>query len=772
MVPGEILGFLPKWGYNFKPLTGEYPQGRQSIKSVFKWCKKKRMKTLVNSTKNKEILCTLGPASLNDRVISRLEEYGVSLFRINLSHIEAADVESVIRFIQERTKVPVCIDTEGAQIRTGHFEGKTQMSVIDNAYLIARKLPAGGDENGILFYPSGIIDCFENGDLINIDFDAVLAQVIRKGPEETVLRVLNGGVIRPNRAVNIHRNVKLPVLTEKDRQAVRAAMRLGVRDVALSFANRGSDVDELRALCAPGTRVISKIECQSGLVNLEDIAVKSDAVLIDRGDLSREVPIEHIPRLQKMIIRRAKKHKKKVYVATNLLESMVTSRYPTRAEVNDVINTLHDGADGLVLAAETTIGRDPLGCTAMIVKLIHEFESGGHEDDTYYTSDVKSFLVKPHGGKLVHLEAGAEDRANLGALRRLTVSKKTAMDCEQIAVGAYSPLRGFMTKETLEGVLEDCRLPGGTPWTMPLLLQPAAEEARTFGKKERLLLVDPAGAEIAVMDLKEKYAFDLKKLAQKWFGTANESHPGVSILYGGGDVFLAGEVRLLGRPEIPFSHYKLTPAQSRYVFTHKGWSRVVGFHTRNIAHRAHEYIQLAALESTGADGLLISPLVGTYNNGDFLAEAIIKSYKKMMDLGFYPRDKVVLGCFSTYPRYCGPREAVFTAICRKNMGCSHFIIGRNHAGVGDYYRDEDYREMFEKCGDIGIEPVFFGEVGYDPGTGKYAEITGGGRVLPISGSEVRKVLQDRKYLPAWHIREEVQKMIMDDILAGREVFCR
>ncbi|MFP6758034.1 MAG: pyruvate kinase, partial [Alphaproteobacteria bacterium] len=304
---------------------------------------------------SKEILCTLGPASMNDRVIARLEELGVSLFRINLSHTKIEDVAPVIDFVQARTKVPLCLDTEGAQIRTGAI-AEGQAIVRDNSVIRVYRAPVPGDSQRLNFYPPDIVDCLELGDFVCIDFNTVLAQVIEREPGNATLRVVNGGTFGANKAVTVERAIAMPPLTEKDSAAMAIGREKGIRHVALSFANRGSDLDVIRAAALPDAFVISKIECRNGLINLDEITAKSDALLIDRGDLSREMPIERVPALQKWVTRRGKQAGRKVYVATNLLESMITASVPTRAEVNDVFNTLLDGVDGLVLAAETAIG--------------------------------------------------------------------------------------------------------------------------------------------------------------------------------------------------------------------------------------------------------------------------------------------------------------------------------------------------------------------------------------------------------------------------------
>ncbi|MBI2095259.1 MAG: sulfate adenylyltransferase [Candidatus Omnitrophica bacterium] len=718
---------------------------------------------------SKEILCTLGPASLNERVVSRLEELGVNLFRINLSHTRLEDLEAVIQKIRGYTRVPICLDSEGAQIRTGYLSGGS-VEVGEHALVGISRKPVPGDKHELNFYPAEVIEQLEEGDMISIDFDSVLVQVVAKEKDRVVVRVLNGGKIGQNKAVTVERGIRLETLTQKDRGAMEIGKRMGIRHVALSFANRAEDVDLMRSVCAKDVFLISKIECRNGLFNLEAITAKSDAILIDRGDLSREEPIERIPWLQKKIIHVAKKQRKKVYVATNLLESMISNLSPTRAEVNDVINTLIDGADGLVLAAETAIGKDPVSCAQMIVRLTHEYERGLDVSGAYYPVSPKSLLVEPHGGRLVERVISPENSDKTKKRRSLAVGDTDLMDCEQIALGAYSPLEGFMGEETLTSVLEKSRLPDGTVWTMPVILQ-RTELPGDFGVGDTVGLTNDRGALHAVLEISQIYTIYLKKTARQWFGTDSSSHPGVVDFLKRGPHVLAGKVTLVRRLEVPHSRYLLTPAQARFVFSHKGWNRVVGFHTRNVAHRAHEYIQLSALESTRADGLLISPLVGTSRRGDFLPELIIKSYQSLIASGFYPAGKVVIGSLLTYPRFSGPREAVFTALCRKNMGCSHFIVGRNHSGVGDFYKDEDTRLWFDKLGPLGITPVFFDTVGYDERAKEYAAGVPSDKTLKtISGTEIRRTLKTGGKLPDWFMRSAVQEMLQAELAAKRPVF--
>ena len=717
---------------------------------------------------NKELLCTLGPASMNDRVIGRLTELGVALFRINLSHTTLDELPSVIRFVQERTDVPICLDSEGAQVRTGSFIDSS-IQIRDNSHVTLHKRRVPGDSGNWNLYPHHVIGALRVGDIISIDFNAVLIQIIETAEDMVRARVLNGGVIGRNKAVTLRRDIPLPPMTDKDIAALALGRDMGIENFALSFANSGEDVDAVREIIGDGARLISKIESRAGIRNLEDIAKRSDALLIDRGDLSRQIPIEGIPGAQKSIISRGRNAGLKVYVATNLLESMVSSPQPTRAEVNDIFNTLADGADGLVLAAETAIGDYPVECANMIVKMIYAHGQNSDRGASYYNDDPKSLLVDPHGGRLVHREASASERAGLDRLPVLDIETVDMVDCQHIAHGAYSPLQGFMGSEALACVLNDHRLADGTVWTLPIILQIAEEKARALGVGERVLLRETGGEGCAILDIEEVYRLDLEAVAKQWFTTESTDHPGVARFYAAGAYAVAGAVTLVTAPQSRFRHLEFNPETTRFIFTHKGWTKVIAFHTRNAVHRVHEHLILDALARTGADGVYVNPVTGVKKSGDFLPEPIMQSYQATLDFGYLPRDKVVLGGFSTYSRYAGPREAVFTALCRKNMGCSHFIVGRDHTGVGDIYDGDANRVLFDALGDIGIEPVFFEALGFDPETRGYCSTQANG-ANSISGSQARAALRAGKPLPDWFMRDVVQDVLRGRIEAGGDVF--
>lgn len=717
---------------------------------------------------SKEIWCTLGPASLNERVIGRLEELGVSLFRLNLSHTKLEKVAEIVEYVQTHTPVPLCLDSEGAQVRTSSLAAG-KVNVRENSIIRVHYHRVPGDASDLNLHPDYIAQQLRIGDLLKIDAE-VLAQVIAIESEWVVLWVLNGGEINQNKAVTIlERDVDMPAMTEKDRHALALGRKMGVRYVALSFANCAADVDEVRALAGPEAMVTSKIECLSGLQNLPEITAHSDALLIDRGDLSRQVNIERIPALQKDIIRHAKLVGRKVYVATNLLESMVTSPNPTRAEVNDVFNTLMDGADGLVLAAETAIGAFPVAAAMMVKKVIREYERKQGWQQTHYSSAPISTLVEPHGGVLVNREAMATDHRNLQNLRTLQVRDTDLMDCMQIANGAYSPLTGFMGAKELESVLNKNRLLNGPVWTMPIILQAEESALTNISAGDQIALTDANERIHATMNVSEIYSLNLEDVAQKWFGTASKKHPGVAKLLRGGNFFVAGEVTLVAKMESPYQRYELSPSQTRMIFAQKGWSRVVGFYTGHVANRLHEYAQVGGLESAHADGLYINLVIGPPQAGEFLPEAIFKSYQLLLEDNVYPSGKVVLGGSLLYPRHCGPREAVFAALCYKNMGCSHFIIECDHGHFDGFYEPAQTRELFKSLGDLGITPIFFDAIGYNPETQKYFA-SKSAKKMAMSDQAIQAALAKNETLPDWIMREAVREMLMKELSENRPVF--
>ena len=319
------------------------------------------------------ILVTLGPTSMNEETVKSCAEFGVYVFRINLSHTPLNKVEESINLIQSWTDVPVCLDSEGAQLRNGSMVNeKVKFGVGDEIRIEIN--PINGDSTKLSFNPINVTKQFEVGDKIKVDFNHACFEIKEKYVDYFLARVISGGTVGSNKAADVDRDLLFDPLTEKDRKAIKIGLKNNVKNFAMSFANTSQDVELMRDLCGPEANIICKIESPSGLKNLKDIIGRTDEILIDRGDLSRRVPIERIPLFQRRIISIARSMDTPVYVATNLLESMITTESPTRAEVNDVISTLEMGANGLVLAAETAIGTNPIKAVQMIRSLITEYE--------------------------------------------------------------------------------------------------------------------------------------------------------------------------------------------------------------------------------------------------------------------------------------------------------------------------------------------------------------------------------------------------------------
>jgi pyruvate kinase len=321
---------------------------------------------------NTKILATLGPSSLNDEVVKELTKKGVDLFRINLSHTQLGDVREIIENIQFWTDVPVCLDSEGAQIRNQDMVSES-VNFKKNSVIKIHHTPVVGDSNNISFTPNNVSQQLKVGDEIRVDFNSVCF-CITKVQDDFLLAIVNrGGTVGSNKAADTNADIKLSAVTPKDEKAFEIGLSMGVKNFSLSFTNSANDVLQVRNIIGSDSNLISKIESIKGVLNLGEILPVVDNILIDRGDLSREVPIEKIPFIQRRIISFARSKDTPVFVATNLLESMIKSESPTRAEANDVASTLLMGASGLVLAAETAIGDYPVGAVEMINLIIKQY---------------------------------------------------------------------------------------------------------------------------------------------------------------------------------------------------------------------------------------------------------------------------------------------------------------------------------------------------------------------------------------------------------------
>ena len=375
-------------------------------------------------------------------------------------------------------------------------------------------------------------------------------------------------------------------------------------------------------------------------------------------------------------------------------------------------------------------------------------------------------LIVPHGGSLVNRIADTAARAEaLGAIAGLPAITLTAAqrsDVLCIATGVFSPLVGFSGKADYESIVERMRLADGTVWSIPITLAVSAEQARLCREGRTIALVDDNGAAIATMEVGEQFSYDRKREALGVYRTEDPAHPGVARLYAQGDVLLGGPITLLNRPAEPFAAHRRDPTETRRLFTERGWRRVVGFQTRNPVHRAHEYIQKAALEI--CDGLLLNPLVGETKSDDISAATRMDSYEVLIER-YFPADRVLLSVFPAAMRYAGPREAIFHAMARKNYGCSHFIVGRDHAGVGNYYGTYDAQKIFDQftAEELGITPLFFEHTFFCKKCGGMAS----SKTCPhdessrvtLSGTQVRAMLMAGDVPPAEFTRAEVAEVL-------------
>jgi len=376
-------------------------------------------------------------------------------------------------------------------------------------------------------------------------------------------------------------------------------------------------------------------------------------------------------------------------------------------------------------------------------------------------------LIPPHGGALVNRLAPAAEAAALAEsaarLPRLALSARSVSDLEMIAVGAFSPLTGFMAREAYRTVLSDMHLPSGLAWSLPVTASASAEQARAFEGKT-IALTDDTGAAIAAMDVEEAFSYDKEEEARLAYRTTEAAHPGVAALYSQGEILLGGPVTVFRHPEhADFRPHRRDPAETRSAFAERGWKTVVGFQTRNPVHRAHEYIQKCALETV--DGLLLHPLVGATKDDDIPAAVRMACYEALLQ-DYYPRDRVLLSVLPAAMRYAGPREAIFHALVRKNYGCSHFIVGRDHAGVGSYYGTYDAQQIFGEFGpkDLGVTPMFFENSFFcrqcaSMATAKTCPHDDAEHVT-LSGTKVREMLARGEAPPPEFSRPEVARILI------------
>ena len=371
--------------------------------------------------------------------------------------------------------------------------------------------------------------------------------------------------------------------------------------------------------------------------------------------------------------------------------------------------------------------------------------------------------IAPHGGQLVNRIATPEQRAEFLSkadfLPRVQLDARAVSDLEMIAIGAFSPLTGFMNQEDYDRTVTEMRLANGLVWSIPITLSVSEEVASPLQEGGLIRLDNSRGEFIGVLQLTQKYHYDKTREAIKVYRTDDVKHPGVQVLYNQGTVHLAGDIWLLQRePHPQFPTYQIDPAASRQLFKDKGWKTIVGFQTRNPIHRAHEYIQKCALETV--DGLFLHPLVGATKEDDIAADVRMRCYEILLE-HYYPLDRVSLAINPAAMRYAGPREAIFHALVRKNYGCTHFIVGRDHAGVGDYYGTYDAQYIFDEFepSELGIVPMKFEHAFYCTRTKQMATSkTSPSRSeerIHLSGTKVREMLRRGELPPPEFSRPEV-----------------
>ncbi|WP_461866756.1 sulfate adenylyltransferase [Thermococcus sp.] len=369
-------------------------------------------------------------------------------------------------------------------------------------------------------------------------------------------------------------------------------------------------------------------------------------------------------------------------------------------------------------------------------------------------------VSKPHGGRLVRRVAAEKTRTRILSEQHeypsVRIDHGRAIDLENIAHGVYSPLRGFLTSDDFQSVLDHIRLSDDTPWSIPIVLdvdEPSFEEGDA-------ILLYYEDTPIARMHVDEIYTYNKKEFAQKVFKTTDKAHPGVAKVYSMAKYLVGGEIELLNEVPNPFEKYTLRPVETRVLFKERGWKTIVAFQTRNVPHLGHEYVQKAAL--TFVDGLFINPVLGKKKKGDYKDEVIIKAYETLFE-HYYPKNAATLATVRYEMRYAGPREAIHHAIMRKNFGATHFIVGRDHAGVGDYYGPYEAWELFDEFPDLGITPMFIREAFYCRKCGGMVNA----KICPhdrkfhvhISGTKLRRMITRGERPPEYMMRPEVYEVI-------------
>lgn len=379
------------------------------------------------------------------------------------------------------------------------------------------------------------------------------------------------------------------------------------------------------------------------------------------------------------------------------------------------------------------------------------------------------YQIAPHGGELVNRVLRGKEREfwceKANALPSVTVDQRTITDIRMIAIGAMSPLEGFMCRDDYNHVLEFMRLKSGLPWPVPIVLGVTPDQADEFDTDAQIALKDANGTVLAILYLREKYTVDKEREAAKVFRTTDPNHPGVQLLLQRPTVLLGGDIDVVNLPiPLEYADYRLTPIETRHAFEQRGWRRIASFHTHNPIHRAHEYLQKCALEI--CDGLLVHPLITECESEDLPVDVLMRCYETLLE-EYFPLERVMLSIFPGARRFAGPREAVFHAITRKNYGCTHIIIGRNHADVGSYYGAYDAQDIFKEFGphELEITPLFFEDAVYcrrcmGMVTVKTCPHSADHHVT-MGGTRLREMLQAGQDIPPEFARPEIVQVIRE-----------
>jgi len=374
-------------------------------------------------------------------------------------------------------------------------------------------------------------------------------------------------------------------------------------------------------------------------------------------------------------------------------------------------------------------------------------------------------MIGPHGGKIIERYFLGKEKESVikkaKGLPSIKLNHEQVSDLENIAFGVFSPLEGYMGEKDYRNVLNQMRLSNDLPWPIPIVLDVSKEDAKKLKEGQEIALLNPSGVPVAIFYLEERYLFNKEEMAEKVFQTKDTAHPGVAKVMEMKDVLLGGPIDLIQESPTPYFKYKLKPIETRILFKEKEWRTIVGFQTRNTPHIGHEYVQKAALTFT--DGLFVNPVIGRKKRGDFRDEVILASYDELIK-HYYLKERAVMAILQMEMRYAGPREAIFHAIIRKNFGCTHIIIGRDHAGVGNYYSPYAAQDIFDEFPDLGIVPLFFKSFYFC----KRCNSVVNEKICPhpssehinFSGTKIRDILIEGKIPPSDLMRPEVAQVIL------------